>query len=139
MNKLKGNPNLEAEERLPIWYIMDEFGSRIQHSDDPTVRLVPFFYMNEQASYSVMFPITDLDENDEITRDFIEGSGTDVVSRSALLLPWSEEFSEKYLDYISLEQAEPTLDYFSVIRQSQLLKQRSLEKYIFLYSGQPDV
>ena len=94
---------------------MDEFGSRIQHSDDPTVRLVPFFYMTEQASYSIMFPICDLDESDEITRDFVEGSITDVVSRSALLLPWFQEFSDKYLEYISLEQVEPKPEYFSVI------------------------
>ena len=28
------------EERMPVWYLMDEFGSRIQHSDDFNFRLV---------------------------------------------------------------------------------------------------
>lgn len=93
---------------------MDEFGSRIQHADTPTVRLVPFFYMPEQATYSIMFPLTKLDEGNEVTRDFVEGCTSDAISRSALLFPWSEEFCEKYLNSISLNQVEPTPDYFSV-------------------------
>lgn len=109
-----GNQNLETEERLPIWYIMDEFGSRIQHSDEPTVRLVPFFYMAEQATYSIMFPVTDLEEHDELTRDFTEGCGADEITKSALLFPWSTEFSEKHLLSINFEQVEPPLEYFSV-------------------------
>ncbi|XP_059352286.1 tubulin--tyrosine ligase-like protein 12 isoform X2 [Daphnia carinata] len=116
-----GNQNLEAEERLPIWYIMDEFGSRIQHADCATVRVVPFFYMTEQATYSIMFPITHLNVNDEVTRDFVEGSGSDEITRSALLAPWSSEFSEKFLDSVSLEQVEPSSDYFSASRMSETL------------------
>lgn len=97
---------------------MDEFGSRIQHSDDPTVRLVPFFYMSEQAAYSIMFPVADLDEHDELTRDFVEGSGTDEITRSALLFPWSTDFTENYQSSVNLEQIEPSPDYFSVISTS---------------------
>lgn len=61
-----------------------------------------------------MFPIKDLEENEEVTRDFVEGSGSDEVNRSALLAPWSSEFYEKFLSSVSLEQAEPSSDYFSV-------------------------
>ena len=93
---------------------MDEFGARIQHSDEPTVRVVPFFYMAEQATYSLMFPLTDLEEGDEVTRDFVEGCSENVVNRSALLLPWTSEFEDKYLPFIGLEQTEPSADYFSV-------------------------
>lgn len=109
-----GNSELQAEDRLPIWYIMDEFGSHIQHSDEPTCRLVPFFYLPEQATYSLLFPITDLEEYDAITRDFVEGSAPDVVSQAALLAPWSPVFEQKYLPYISLAQREPGADYFLV-------------------------
>lgn len=93
---------------------MDEFGSRIQHSDTPNARLVPFFYMDEQATYSLLFPIEDLDENDEVTRDFVEGSATDPIQRAALLLPWTKEFTEDYLPSVSLEQEEPAPEYFTV-------------------------
>lgn len=122
-----GNQNFEAEERLPIWYIMDEFGSRIQHADCPTVRVVPFFYMIEQATYSIMFPITDLDENEEVTRDFVEGSGSDEITRSALLAPWSTEFPEKFLNSVSLEQGEPSSDYFSASRMTETLPITGIE------------
>jgi hypothetical protein len=58
--------------------------------------------------------LNDLDENEEVTRDFVEGSGTDKISRSALLHPWSEEFSQEFLTSVNLEQVEPSPDYFSV-------------------------
>jgi len=93
---------------------MDEFGSHIQHSDEPTFRVVPFFYLPEQATYSLLFPIVDVEEHDEITRDFVEGSAPDVVSQAALLAPWSPVFEQKYLSYISLAQREPGADYFLV-------------------------
>ncbi len=76
--------------------------------------MVPFFYLNEQASYSLLFPLRDLKENEEVTRDFVEGSGVDVVHQAALAFPWSSEFSDKYLQYISFEQIEPKAEYFAV-------------------------
>ena len=116
-----GNANLQAEDRLPVWYVMDEFGCRIQHSDEPKARVVPFFYLNEQAAYSLLFPITDLDEGEEVSRDFVEGCATDVVTRDALLSSWTSSFRKKYLPYLSLHQPEPSAEYFHVIFQFQFL------------------
>lgn len=50
-----------AEEKLPVWYIMDEFGSRIQHSDVPSFATAPFFYMPQQVAYTLLWPLRDLD------------------------------------------------------------------------------
>lgn len=50
-----------AEEKVPVWYIMDEFGSRIQHSDEPTFATAPLFYMRQQIAYTVLWPLRDLE------------------------------------------------------------------------------
>jgi len=46
----------------PLWYVMDEFGSRIQHSDNPNIRLVPFCYVPTKAAFTVMWPVTDIED-----------------------------------------------------------------------------
>ena len=49
-----------SEEACPIWYIMDEFGCRIQHADSPSVKMCPFFYSANETAYTIMWPIHDL-------------------------------------------------------------------------------
>ncbi len=48
--------------RVPIWYVLDEFGSRIQHSLQPNVRLVPFCYVPTQVTFSIMWPTKSIGE-----------------------------------------------------------------------------
>ncbi|KAG8142776.1 putative Tubulin--tyrosine ligase-like protein [Naja naja] len=50
-----------AEEKVPVWYIMDEFGSRIQHSDEPTFATAPLFYMPQQIAFTILWPLRDLE------------------------------------------------------------------------------
>lgn len=50
-----------AEEKVPVWYIMDEFGSRVQHSSQPTCSMAPLFYSPQQIAYSVLWPLQDLE------------------------------------------------------------------------------
>lgn len=88
---------------------MDELGSGITHSDSPNFRLVPFMFVNDQTTYSILFPIEDCAEGEYVTRDFVEGIGTkDEEIRRALLLPWKySDFSDE-----SIEQSEPDMEYF---------------------------
>ena len=45
---------------VSVWYIMDEFGSRIQQSLSPSVAMAVFFYIPTQMGFTVMWPIKDL-------------------------------------------------------------------------------
>lgn len=47
---------LQSEEKVPVWYIMDEFGSRVQHSSQPTCCMAPLFYAPKQIAYLVLWP-----------------------------------------------------------------------------------
>ncbi|XP_054656155.1 tubulin--tyrosine ligase-like protein 12 isoform X2 [Dunckerocampus dactyliophorus] len=76
-----------AEEKVPVWYIMDEFGSQVQHSDQPSCGMAPFFYAQEQVAYTVLWPVIDLQEGDEVTRDFAYGESNPLI-RQCRLLPW---------------------------------------------------
>ncbi len=60
------------EERQPVWYVMDEFGARVQHSNEPNFRAVPFLYMGDGLGYSLLFPVCDVSEGEEVTRDYVE-------------------------------------------------------------------
>ncbi|XP_029046721.1 tubulin--tyrosine ligase-like protein 12 [Osmia bicornis bicornis] len=96
------------EDRMPIWYIMDEVGSAINHNDDPNFRTVPFLYLPEGITYTLLFPIKDVDCEDEVTRDFVEGQTHDPKKRQALLLPWVDA---SFLEECFL-QREPDENYF---------------------------
>ncbi|KAM9313185.1 tubulin--tyrosine ligase-like protein 12 [Gastrophryne carolinensis] len=76
-----------AEEKVPVWYIMDEFGSRIQHSDEPTFGTAPFFYIPHQLAYTILWPLRDMSNGEEVSRDYAYGE-SDPLIRSCLLAPW---------------------------------------------------
>lgn len=82
----------EKVDETPIWYVMDELGSAVRHSDAPNFRVSPFMYMPDGTlqsaiSYSLLWPIKDIFEGEECTRDFLSGFGED-KERSARLTAW---------------------------------------------------
>ncbi|XP_063985288.1 tubulin--tyrosine ligase-like protein 12 [Diachasmimorpha longicaudata] len=106
-----------VEERLPLWYIMDEVGSAINHNDSPNFRVVPILHLTEGITYSVLFPRRDVEVNEEITRDFIENQTNDPELRRALLIPWVDaDFSSE-----DFRQTEPEDDYFMSGRREETL------------------
>ncbi|KAL6460293.1 hypothetical protein MHYP_G00320520 [Metynnis hypsauchen] len=101
-----------AEEKVPVWYIMDEFGSQVQHSSQPSCCMAPFFFAPQQMAYSVLWPIQDLDSGDEVTRDYAYGEADSLV-RKCRLLPWLPAD----LEGLSDETPEPTDLYYETILQ----------------------
>ncbi|GAQ82856.1 Putative tubulin-tyrosine ligase [Klebsormidium nitens] len=101
---------LATEEKLdetPVWYVMDELGSAVRHSDRPTAVCMPFMYLpdgtlNSAVSYSLLWPCEDLRRGDECTRDFLKGI-TEDKQRSSRLTAWfhtpSNYFEQVFQDY----------------------------------------
>jgi tubulin--tyrosine ligase-like protein 12 len=52
-----------AEDREPYWYIRDEFGSAIEHSDQANVRMAPFLSMIDGQMYTLLWLIEDVECN----------------------------------------------------------------------------
>ncbi|KAH0653127.1 hypothetical protein KY290_031414 [Solanum tuberosum] len=82
----------EKIDETSVWYVMDELGSSLRHSDKPNFRVSPFLYMPEgnlasAVSYSILWPIDDVREGDECTRDYLFGIGEE-KQRSARLTAW---------------------------------------------------
>uniref|UniRef100_A0A8C9XGC4 Tubulin tyrosine ligase-like family, member 12 n=1 Tax=Sander lucioperca TaxID=283035 RepID=A0A8C9XGC4_SANLU len=97
------------EDKVPVWYIMDEFGSQVQHSDQPSCGMAPFFYIPGMLAYSVLWPLQDLQEGDEVTRDYAYGE-TDPLVRRCRLLPWIPAD----LEGVSSVTTEPLDSYYEV-------------------------
>lgn len=89
----------EKIDETSVWYVMDELGSAIRHSETANFRVAPFLFMPEgklesAVSYSVLWPNQDVRCGDECTRDFLFGIGEE-KQRSARLTAWFHT-PEKY-------------------------------------------
>ncbi|XP_003419849.2 tubulin--tyrosine ligase-like protein 12 [Loxodonta africana] len=104
-----------AEEKVPVWYVMDEFGSRIQHADVPSFATAPFFYMPQQVAYTLLWPLRDLDTGEEVTRDFAYGE-TNPLIRQCMLLPWAPA---DMLDISSSTPEPPDTHYQAILEENK--------------------
>lgn len=96
-----------VEDKIPIWYITDEVGSAVVHSNEPNVNMVPFIYIPDQITYSLLFPVRNVECGETIARDFAVGI-VDETNRKIALLPWQVS---SFLDEDS-RHLTPTSDYF---------------------------
>ncbi|KAM3130195.1 hypothetical protein pb186bvf_017695 [Paramecium bursaria] len=94
--KIAGSYRLLSSDQMDeqsIWYVLDELGTSIQHSDTPNVKVLPFLYLpsgkidETTISYSILFPIQHLQANQPIYRDYLTGI-TEEKFRSYRLGVW---------------------------------------------------
>lgn len=107
------------------WYLMDEVGTAMRHSDQPNFAVHPFIFspnnkLDEHTiTYSIAWPIHDIDEGEIIYRDFLKGIDESKF-RSARLSVWfntpEEYFTEQLKIYKSIK---PTQDAMEVHEQYQ--------------------
>ncbi|KAK1408538.1 hypothetical protein QVD17_40399 [Tagetes erecta] len=82
----------EKIDETSIWYVMDELGSALRHSDEPNFRVSPFLYMPQgtlesAVSFTILWPTKNIQYGDECTRDYLFGIGEE-KQRSARLTAW---------------------------------------------------
>ncbi|CAL8072971.1 unnamed protein product [Calicophoron daubneyi] len=89
------------------WYILDELGSHIQHSDEPSFRMAPFFFYGKHTTcYIVLWPLRDLSYDDEVTVDYARHIKKSEL-RSYHLLPWqTKDFSGESSDHTHVLKKE---------------------------------
>ncbi|XGW12599.1 hypothetical protein V3C99_013347 [Haemonchus contortus] len=134
------------EEGMPVWYIMDEFGVRISHSDTPNVRVVPLYFIPHNAAYSVVFLTKEVADGEEICRDYADNilARRQPEWRRYLMMPWLEKEFELEEE---IERQPPdenffisgrTLDALPTDADQQLaveaLKKRDLSRPLRIYA-----
>jgi len=100
--------NTEQLDETSIWYVMDELGSGIQHSDIPNIAMAPFLFApnnkfdENMISYSLIWPNQDLITGQKLYRDYLFGID-ETKFRSAKLACWFDIpysiFIESYQNY----------------------------------------
>lgn len=96
----------------PCFYIPDEVGCSITHSDTPNCRMMPFIYspnatVDDAATitYSIVWPTEPIKKEGYLQRDFLAGI-TEQEFRSARLFPWFNVYEEYYLQELEKWKAE---------------------------------
>ena len=100
----------EKYDEDSIWYINDEFGSSINHSDIPNCAMFPFIYSksnnfekDELITYSILWPLKNLKKGDEVFIDFLTNISEN-EERSQRLTCWyktpEEYFNKKFSEKI---------------------------------------
>lgn len=78
--------------QMPVWYLQDEVGSAIAHSDQPNLKVVPFCFSptnvaSDTVTFNIVWPIADIKSGAGLYRDFLPGV-SEAQYRSARLHTW---------------------------------------------------
>ncbi|PRP81878.1 tubulin--tyrosine ligase-like protein 12 [Planoprotostelium fungivorum] len=85
-----------------IWYLMDEVGSALSHSDEPNYRCLPFYWADKKISISFMWPSRDVQAGQVLTRNFYLKPTRDDLERKSHLQAWFEQEEELFTASIRL-------------------------------------
>jgi tubulin--tyrosine ligase-like protein 12 len=81
---------IDTYDENSVFYVLDELGSSILHSDIPNCKLMPFLYYpdnGEMISYSLLWPVVPIRNGDILYRDYLFAV-TENEFRSFRLYPW---------------------------------------------------
>ncbi|CAF1312335.1 unnamed protein product [Rotaria sordida] len=93
------NPHPDAEiVQAPYWYVMDELGSSIRHSDtNANVCCTSFFFVPTQTMFTLLYPIVRIEQPyTEIFRNFVDDNSS-ILIRNIKLLPWHRVHNRKII------------------------------------------
>ncbi|KAL8559513.1 hypothetical protein ACOMHN_037177 [Nucella lapillus] len=108
-------PDMPANEVLPLWYVTDEVGSKVGHSDNPSCRMVPF--TTAHCVYSLMWPLRDLEQDEELTVKRVHSRSSEAQVVQALTQPWCPSD----MTHLPFTQVEPPAHYFQKFREAETL------------------
>ena len=99
------------------WYLCDEVGLSISHSNSPNIRSCPFYVqIDGQESYtiSILWPITDIEEGEILYRDYMFGIESEVLrSIQSLAFKYQHQLStiifDKYMDNVDINFKIPEI------------------------------
>ncbi|XP_066924144.1 tubulin--tyrosine ligase-like protein 12 [Clytia hemisphaerica] len=89
-DELNNNQMQKDRDYIPLWYVMDEVGSRVNHDDNPNFAFKPFYFLETDTTFTVIFPLQDLEYGEEVTRDY-QSLYTDQALKDVMLYPWEED------------------------------------------------
>ena len=108
------------EEKVTVCYMMDELGSRIDHSEKPNMKMAPFFHITKQFAVTLMWPIEDeIPAETTITRDITLGE-TDAGKRAARLAIFRDRIDVNHED-LRVAEVEKLNPYMMYGRKDQTL------------------
>ncbi|EFJ22552.1 hypothetical protein SELMODRAFT_105046 [Selaginella moellendorffii] len=130
-------------DEMPVWYVMDELGSAVRHSDEPNLKFAPFMFlpdgsMNSAVSYTLMWPTKNITKGEECTRDYLLGFD-EKKQRSARLTAWFHTpeayFEQAYKDHH--QKIHPSKRPTDIISTSQ--HSNGNKRHFTVYSDIPQV
>ena len=124
--KYVGTYRLVSESQMDeenIWYINDEIGSLMKHSDQPNFAMHPFIYAPNNKiddpttiTYSVCWPLKDIAEGDVIYRDFLEGYDEEKF-RSTRFTVWFDTPKEYFEEQLKIYRSYKPIEDATVVHQ----------------------